>query len=166
MTDRTLILDPARLDRVINRMAWQILELNSKEKEFYLVGISKSGYKLAEKLLIYLNEIYDGKVILSEISINKKDPSNGTTKCKLSPQEFEGKSIVVVDDVLSSGGTLIYAVNYFLSGKIDRLSTAVLIDRNHKKYPIKADIKGVSLSTSYQDRVEVNFESPSAVYLV
>jgi len=56
MTDRTLILDPARLDRVINRMAWQILELNSKEKEFHLVGISKSGYKLAEKLLIYLKK--------------------------------------------------------------------------------------------------------------
>jgi pyrimidine operon attenuation protein/uracil phosphoribosyltransferase len=166
MTDRTLILDPARLDRVINRMAWQVLELNSNEKEFHLAGISKSGYKLAEKLLICLNKIYDGKVILTEISINKKNPSKGPTICKLSPQEFEGKSIVVVDDVLNSGGTLIYAVNYFLQARIERLSTAVLIDRNHKKYPIKADIKGVSLSTSYQDRVEVNFESPSAVYLV
>ena len=166
MTDRTLILDPERLNRVIGRMAWQILELNSNEKEFHLVGISKSGYLLAKRLLIYLNEIYDGKVILTEISINKKDPSKGPTICKLSPQEFEGKSVIVVDDVLNSGGTLIYAIKYFLEVKIERLSTPILIDRNHKKYTIKADIKGVSLSTSYQDRIEVNFESPSAVYLI
>ena len=74
--------------------------------------------------------------------------------------------MVIVDDVLNSGATLIYAVKYFLAAETKNLSTAVLIDRNHKKYTVKADIKGLSLSTSYQDNVEVSFGDKAAVYLV
>ena len=166
MKERTLILDPTKLERVIMRMAWQILELNSQEKNFYLVGISKSGFKLAHRLMKCLSKIYDGDVRLGEISINKKNPPKGPTKCDLDPEDFKGKSVVIVDDVLNSGATLIYAVKYFLVAETKSLSTAVLIDRNHKRFPVKADIKGLSLSTSYQDNVEVSFGDKAAVYLV
>ena len=118
------------------------------------------------KLLGQLNPIFEGSITLTEISINKRNPSKGPTSCELLPKDFEGKSIVIVDDVLNSGGTLMYAVNYFLQSPVERISTAVLIDRNHKKFPIKADIKGLSLSTSFHDKVEVDFKEPSAVYLV
>ena len=69
MKERTLILDPTKLERVIMRMAWQILESNSQEKNFYLVGISKSGFKLAQRLMKCLSKIYDGDVFLGEISM-------------------------------------------------------------------------------------------------
>ena len=68
---------------------------------------------------------------------------------------YQNKYIVVIDDVLNSGATLMYSVKYFLNTKIKGLKTAVLVDRNHKKYPIKADFKGLSLSTSIQSKVEV-----------
>ena len=103
---------------------------------------------------------------MAEISVNKREPAAGPTECALTPSEFKGKNIVVIDDVLNTGETLIYAVNYFLQAPIKRLSTAVLIDRNFKQFPIKADIKGMSLSTSFHDRVEVDLEGTEAVYLV
>lgn len=166
MTERTLILDPERLQRVIHRMAWQIVERHLNDSEVYLVGISKSGYALAERLHAQLQGIYEGRLELVEISVNKREPAAGPTECRLQPSDFAGKNIVVIDDVLNTGATLMYAVHYFLPAALNRISTAVLIDRNFKQYPIKADIKGLSLSTSLQDRVEVDFSSPEAVYLV
>lgn len=64
----------------------------------------------------------------------------------------------MTDDVLHSGGTLIHSVKYFLNFPVKQIKTAVLIDRNHKKFPIKADFKGVSLSTSINENVSVIFE--------
>ena len=86
--------------------------------------------------------------------IDKKNPRNEII-VSLDSDNYENKSIIVVDDVLNSGSTLMYAVKYFLETKIKKLKTAVLVDRNHKKYPIKADFKGLSLSTSIQNHVEV-----------
>jgi pyrimidine operon attenuation protein / uracil phosphoribosyltransferase len=65
---------------------------------------------------------------------------------------------VLVDDVLNSGTALIYAVKHFLDVPLKKFKTAVLVDRNHKKFPVKADFKGISLSTSLQEHVEVVFD--------
>jgi pyrimidine operon attenuation protein/uracil phosphoribosyltransferase len=64
----------------------------------------------------------------------------------------------LVDDVLNSGTTLIYAVRHFLDVPLTKFKTAVLVDRNHKKYPVKADFKGISLSTSLLEHVNVVFD--------
>jgi pyrimidine operon attenuation protein/uracil phosphoribosyltransferase len=74
--------------------------------------------------------------------------------------------VVVVDDVLNSGATLLYALSYFLTASMGRITTVVLVDRNHKRFPVKADIKGISLSTGLHERVEVDWSSPCATYLV
>ena len=66
--------------------------------------------------------------------------------------------MIVVDDVLNSGRTLIYGVKFFLEVPLKRLTTAVLVNRNHKHFPVKADFKGISLSTSLQEHVSVIFE--------
>ena len=71
---------------------------------------------------------------------------------------YKNKSIVLVDDVLNSGTTLMYGIKYFLEVPLKRFKTAVLVDRNHKKYPVKADFKGISLSTSTKEHVEVVFD--------
>ena len=71
-----------------------------------------------------------------------------------------------VDDVLNSGATLIYAIKHFLNVPLKRFKTAVLVNRNHKKFPVKADFKGISLSTSLHEHVTVIFEDGNnAVYL-
>ena len=78
---------------------------------------------------------------------------------------FKNKSIVVVDDVLNTGKTLIHSTNFFLSKDLKKIQTAVLVNRNHKIYPIKADFKGISLSTSIKEHISVIFDENEGVYL-
>ena len=80
-------------------------------------------------------------------------------------EEYTHQAVVLVDDVLSSGATLIYGVKHFLEVPLKQLKTAVLVNRNHKKFPIKADFKGLSLSTSLQEHIEVSFEGEPHAYL-
>jgi pyrimidine operon attenuation protein/uracil phosphoribosyltransferase len=80
-------------------------------------------------------------------------------------QDLTDKTVVLTDDVLNSGKTLIYGVNHFLQYKLKKLTTAVLVDRNHKRFPVKADVKGLSLSTSLQENVDVVFGDDGGVYL-
>ncbi|MFO7721309.1 MAG: phosphoribosyltransferase family protein, partial [Gillisia sp.] len=70
---------------------------------------------------------------------------------------YINKSIVLTDDVLNSGATLIYGVKHFLEVPLKQFKTAVLVDRSHKKFPVKADFKGISLSTSFNEMVQVHF---------
>jgi pyrimidine operon attenuation protein/uracil phosphoribosyltransferase len=82
----------------------------------------------------------------------------------LTKEQFANKGLILVDDVLNSGTTLIYAVRYFLDVPLKKFKTAVLVDRNHKKYPVKADFKGISLSTSSLEHVQVVFDENGGNY--
>lgn len=94
---------------------------------------------------------------MCEVKIDKTHPYNPITT-SISPETYQNKCIVLVDDVLNSGTTLIYGVKHFLEVPVKKFKTVVLIDRNHKKYPVKADFKGLSLSTSSKEHVQVVFE--------
>jgi pyrimidine operon attenuation protein/uracil phosphoribosyltransferase len=89
--------------------------------------------------------------------IDKKNPIEPITT-SLESKIYKNKSLVLVDDVLHSGTTLIYGIKHFLQVPLKQFNTAVLVDRNHKKYPVKADFKGISLSTSINENVSVVFE--------
>ena len=73
-------------------------------------------------------------------------------------QYLKNKSIVLIDDVLNTGKTLIYCTKSLLDVELNSFKTVVLIDRNHKKFPIKVDYKGMSVSTSIADHIELIFE--------
>ena len=75
------------------------------------------------------------------------------------------KGRVNIDDVLNTGKTLIHSTNYFLSKDLKKIQTAVLVNRNHKIYPIKANFKGISLSTSIKEHISVIFDKNEGVYL-
>jgi pyrimidine operon attenuation protein / uracil phosphoribosyltransferase len=152
-----LILDHLQINHKIKRIAYQIYESNVEEKQIILAGIAKSGYELAEKLQAELQKISDIEVVLCNVVINKKNPLEKITT-SLSPEEYKNKALVLIDDVLHSGTTLIYGVRHFLDVPLKRFKTAVLVDRSHKKYPVKADFKGISLSTSIHETVMVTFE--------
>ena len=138
----------------IRRIAFQIHESNTDVDEIVVAGIMSSGFKLAEEIARVLTEITPIKVVCCQVNINKKTPleSIGTS---LKASDYRDKSLVLIDDVLNSGKTLMYGVRHFLEVPLKRFKTAVLIDRNHKNYPIKADFKGLSLSTSLHEHVEV-----------
>ena len=96
-------------------------------------------------------------MIFCEVYINKQNPLE-TITTSIASGEYSGKGVVLVDDVLNSGSTLMYGVKHFLEVPLKKFKTAVLVDRNHKQFPIKVDFKGISLSTSSQEHVAVVFE--------
>lgn len=163
--NQNLILNPIQIDHKIRRIAYQIYETLSDEKEIVIAGINGNGYVLAQKTAKIFEEIAPIKVWLCEVKINKKQPMD-TIETSLTKEDYTHKAIVLVDDVLHSGTTLVYGVKHFLEVPLKKLKTAVLIDRNHKKYPIKVDFKGLSLSTSLQEHVNVSFDKKDyGVYL-
>jgi len=162
---QNLILNSTQINHKISRIAYQIYETFSSEKEIIIAGISGNGYVFAQKIAKELESIATIKVLICQVKINKKKPLE-KIETSLKSEQYIEKSVVLVDDVLHSGTTLIYGVKHFLETPLKKLKTAVLVDRNHKKYPIKVDFKGLSLSTSLQEHVSVSFEENDfGVYL-
>lgn len=140
------------------RIAYQILESNVNEKDLILAGIEDNGYAFAKLIKKELNKISEIDIILCSVTINKTELL-APIHTSLNKENYKEKSIILVDDVLNSGGTLMYGVKHFLEVNLKRFKTAVLINRNHKKYPVKADFKGISLSTSLHEHVTVNIKN-------
>ena len=157
MSESTIILSNKEIVHKIRRMAYQVYETNVKEKQVIIAGIKENGFFLAKRLKKEVEKISPLEVVLCEVFIDKKKPTN-PVETSLEVSEYKNRSLILVDDVLSTGTTLIYGVKHFLEVPLKQFKTAVLVDRNHKKYPVKADFKGISLSTSLNENVAVVFE--------
>jgi pyrimidine operon attenuation protein/uracil phosphoribosyltransferase len=160
-----IILTHKEIAHKTKRIAYQIFETFVNDEEVILAGIANNGYIFAQKIAAELALISDLKITLCEVKINKQNPQDAITT-SIPSTEYQNKALVLIDDVLSTGTTLIYGVKHFLEVPLSKFKTAVLVDRNHKKYPVKADFKGLSLSTSLQEHIQVIFEeNNSYVYL-
>lgn len=155
--NQNIILTHQEIEHKIRRIAYQIYETFVEEEEVVIAGISRSGFVFAEKIASVLNQISDLKVSLCEVHVDKNNPAN-PIETSLEKSQYENRGLVLVDDVLNSGTVLAYGIRHFLDVPLKKFKTAVLVDRNHKKYPVKADFKGISLSTSSQEHVQVIFE--------
>ncbi len=155
----TIILNHKQIEQKINRLAYQIYENNYEETEIIMAGISGNGFTFAEKIAKKLSEISTIKITLCTINLNKTNPLSETISCDIEKETIPNKAIIVVDDVLDSGKTLIYGLRYFLDFPIKRLRTLILVDRSHMIYPVKADYVGLSLATTLQEHVRVYFEA-------
>ncbi|WP_264510766.1 phosphoribosyltransferase family protein [Flavobacterium sp. N1719] len=151
------ILSHQEIEHKIKRIAYQIYETFVEEETIVIAGIASNGSVLAQRIASTLESISPVKVIFCEVYIDKQNPLD-TITTSISTQEYQGKGVVLVDDVLNSGSTLMYGVKHFLEVPLKKFKTAVLVDRNHKQFPIKVDFKGISLSTSSQEHVSVVFE--------
>ncbi len=151
------ILNHQEIAHKIKRIAYQIYETFVDEEEIVIAGIAANGYVFAEKIAETLQSITPIKVILCQVFIDKQNPTEPITT-SISSDKYKNKGLILVDDVLNSGTTLVYGVRHFLDVPLKKFKTAVLVDRNHKKYPVKADFKGISLSTSLFEHVNVIFE--------
>ena len=161
-----VILSHRQIQHKIRRIAYQIYETNVDEKKIIIAGIDGGGLKFAKKIQKVLQEITSAEIVLCKVTMDKRDPLKSGVVTSIAEEEYRNLPVVLVDDVLNSGTTLIYGVQHFLKSPLKRLKTAVLVDRNHKKYPVKADFKGISLSTSLQEHVQVVFKTrQDAVYL-
>ncbi len=162
---KNIILTQQEIEHKTRRIAYQIYETLADETEVVIAGIASNGYTFAERIAAQLELISDLKVILCEVKINKQQPLD-KVETSLPASGYTNKCLVLVDDVLNSGTTLIYGIKHFLEVPLKKFKTAVLVDRNHKQYPVKADFKGLSLSTSLQEHIQVVFsETEEYAYL-
>ncbi|AUC14869.1 phosphoribosyltransferase [Tenacibaculum sp. SZ-18] len=157
-----IILNNTEISQKIRRIAYQIYEVNYNESELIVAGIADNGYSLAGKIVSIIREISDIQVSLCKVNMDKKNPL-GPISTDISSDLYQDKSVILVDDVLHSGTTLIYAIKHFLEVPLKKFKTAVLVNRNHKKYPVKADFKGISFSTSIKEHVVVEFKDDEII---
>ena len=163
---KTRILNNKQIQQKINRIAYEIYENNFEEKGLIIIGVAGSGFVFAKKIVAALESISPLKIQLIELKINKNNPLNGETSLPLSEKEVEGKVVILVDDVLNTGKVLMYGAKYLLDYPVKRLVTAVLVNRRHRSYPIRADYVGMTLSTTMQEHILVEFKKNNdAVYL-
>ena len=165
MPKRTKILEKKQLQQKVNRLAWQIYESNYMESEIVVVGIQKRGVELAKRISKVINSISNINVVEGTVKLDKDNPFDSDLVFSLTAIDIENKVVILVDDVLNSGKTLMYASSEFLTVPLLKLSTLVLVNRNHNRYPIKADYEGMSFSTTLQDHINVVFGKDEGIYL-
>tara|TARA_B110000196_G_C21006011_1_gene595403 strand:- start:255 stop:758 length:504 start_codon:yes stop_codon:yes gene_type:complete len=166
MITESRILDGKGISQKINRLAWQIYENNSQENEIVLVGIFGRGEVIASELSQVINQISSIKTKIATIHLDKDNPYQTEITINLDIADYTNKVVVLIDDVLNSGKTLMYASKYFLTTPLIKLSTLVLVDRNHNRFPIKADYVGLSLATTLQEYITVSLDgNRQGVYL-
>ncbi|MGZ3899941.1 MAG: phosphoribosyltransferase family protein [Bacteroidia bacterium] len=168
MSNKVKILDKVQIQQKINRLAYEVYENNFSEKSLLIVGIEGNGYKVAASIADKLKEISKIKIQLGKIKIDKDKPWDGTPQIDFNEKDFVNKTTILVDDVLNSGKTLVYAVRLFLDKPVKKLSTVILVDRSHTRFPVKADFVGLTLSTTMQEHIEADFSKKGneAVYLI
>jgi len=147
-------MNSKRINDCAHRISYQIVESSINRKEIVIIGIKNNGFIFAQKIHDFLKKITDQKIELLSVEINKKNPNESIT-FKNKFNKIDNSSVILIDDVLNTGKTLMYSIKFLLNYKINQLKTAVLIDRNHKDFPVKVDFKGLSLSTTMNEHVEV-----------
>ena len=163
--ERTIVLEHDRIQRKLRRIAFRIYEDNVREQGLVLVGVAPRGSKLAERLKRLLEEISPLPVDLLELELDKDDPLNRPVRFNRPKDGLDGRVVILVDDVVMSGRTLMHAAAHLLASPMKRLTTVVLVDRLHRAFPIRADIVGLTLSTTLQEHISVELGRKDTVYL-
>ncbi len=149
------ILDHKEIEQKILRIAHQIAEYNYDEAKIVVVGVATGGYTVAQRIAGAITEIIDVEVMLGCLTMDKGNPLHGKVQLDIDLEDLANTSVVLVDDVLESGRTLAYAAKFLMEQPLKKLATAVLVDRMHPRFPIRADFVGLTLSTTLQDHIEL-----------
>ncbi|QJD95779.1 phosphoribosyltransferase [Mucilaginibacter robiniae] len=164
---RILILNHQQIQQKIDRIAYQILEDNLDEPEVIIAGIMPQGSLIAQRIKQVLEQIAPFTCRMINIELDKQSHT-----LQFSTDEdvntCSNKVVVLVDDVLNSGKTLAYGFGVFLDVPLKKLRTVVLVDRNHKSFPVSTDYSGIALSTVIKEHVYVSISESGeedAVYL-
>ncbi len=150
--EMNLLLSAEMINRKLKRMAYEIWERHSSEKQVTFLGIEHSGTVIAEVLAGELRRISPLEVAVITLTMDKKNPLDAPPALD---QNLDGASVVLIDDVANSGKTLFYALGPLMHTALKSLSIAVLVDRKHKRFPITPDIVGHAVATTLEEHIEV-----------
>ena len=160
------ILSEIQIEQKTNRLAHQLIESFCEEKEVFIAGITGNGYYLAKKLSNIINVHGLIKSHIAEVKINKDEPWSDEITLDSDMNIMKNAVIILVDDVVNSGKTMQFALTKFLTFPTKAIKTVTLVDRKHRRFPIRVDFVGLSLSTTLQERVEVILGESSKAYLI
>jgi pyrimidine operon attenuation protein/uracil phosphoribosyltransferase len=140
----------------IRRMAYEIMENNKDQQTIVLAGIKDNGRVIAQQIKKFLKDDFSFEAMVIDININKKNP----LECNIdNALTVKGKVLIIIDDVVNSGKTLIYAINPFLIHEPLKIQTLTLVERSYKVFPIHIDYVGISLSTTFSEHIQVEVEN-------
>src|SRR6266404_94719 len=163
-----VLLDEESIRRTLSRIAHEIIERNEDLETVALVGIHTRGVPLAQRLRHLIEERTGDELALGQLDITfhrddvhvragqpprRPQPLARETKLDF---ELEGRTVILVDDVLYTGRTIRAAIDALLEyGRPERVQLAVLADRGHRELPIRPDYVGKNLPTGRRERVQV-----------
>ncbi|HEX4442446.1 MAG TPA: bifunctional pyr operon transcriptional regulator/uracil phosphoribosyltransferase PyrR [Galbitalea sp.] len=164
MTART-ILQPADITRSLTRISHEILESDRGDSDLVLLGIPTRGVVLARRLGAILDELEPGGAVVGSLDVTMyRDDLAGQPTRAPSPTHIpvggiDGRTVVLVDDVLYSGRTIRAALDALADhGRPRAVRLAVLVDRGHRELPIRADFVGKNLPTAQHEKIRVRLE--------
>jgi len=159
------VMDAAAMQRALRRIAHEIIEANPDLKSVVLAGIPSRGTELARRIADYIGEIEKTAIDTGIIDVAMHRDDVGTRaelpvvrESKL-PLPLEGRTVIIVDDVLFTGRTVRAAMDAIGSfGRPARIQLAALVDRGHRELPIRADYVGKNLPTSPNEKVSLRLK--------
>lgn len=164
MTARS-VLQQADIARALTRISHEILESNRGSSDLVLLGIPTRGVVLANRIAGILDTIEPGSVAVGSLDVTmyrddlSKNPTRAPSPTSIPAGGIDGKTVVLVDDVLYSGRTIRAALDALSDlGRPRAVRLAVLVDRGHRELPIRADFVGKNLPTSTDERINVRLE--------
>ena len=164
-----LVLNASEIQRALTRMAHQILEANGGSRDLMLLGIPTRGVPLARRLAATIGEVESVEIPVGQLDITmyrddlRRNPVRNVGPTSL-PSAVDDAVIVLVDDVLFSGRTVVAALDALKDlGRPKAVRLAVLVDRGHRQVPIRADHVGKNLPTSASERVQVKLTDGDGV---
>lgn len=159
------LLNKKDIERILSRIAHEIIEKNKGTENLCLVGIQRGGVHLAKRLAVKIKDIENADIMVGsldislyrdDIGIRKEQPVVRKTEM---PCDITDKKVVLVDDVLFTGRSIRSAMDALMDfGRPAQIQLAVLIDRGHRELPIRADYVGKNIPTSRTESIEVQLE--------
>lgn len=160
----TRILDDRRIRFTIQRFAVSLKEYVPAHFPLHLVGIVPQGLLLARLIGAEYHKKFGTELSVHALELDKNQPAREGIRCA-DVDLIRGTAVLLTDDVLNSGRTMAFALSYLLDFQPALVKTAVLVDRDHKTYPISADYYGLRLATSLEDHVRVELSGPFEAWL-
>ena len=168
--NKNVIMDADAMRRAIVRIAHEIIERNKGVENVVLVGIRTRGVPIAERLAAAIKDIENVElpVGMLDITLYRDDLSTLAYNpvCHGTEIDFDvdGKTVILVDDVLYTGRTIRCALDAIIDmGRPKAIQLAVLIDRGHRELPIRADFAGKNVPTSHKEAIEVYLAEQDSV---
>jgi len=162
MSDRNYILTQNQVSQKLQRLALEVAEqLNGDDAELIIIGIRHGGgVTIAQKISELVRPYVHMPIVVIEAEMNKDMPDDIVFSRDI---DFNGKNVLITDDVSNSGKVLMYVLKPLLDFHPKRVQTLVLVERMHKLFPVKPDYVGLSLATTLQDHILVEVKGDEII---